>query len=576
MMRLRNRRVLAWSLVALLLAGLAWGLYVLLPPAPRWVLRGVFGAGGLTADGQMYATTVEAGAWHDPSDWFARPSTSARVGPVQFWDIATGCELYSVLGGLDAAWHVGFSRDCQQVAAIGPLTGNAQRSALRWLDLVAGTERKTVFPCPLATWQPRVSPDGALLLLQDRNNHAEGLYLYETASLRLVAHVKDPDGWRPIWWWSSDGNAVYVYTNDMPATLRRIAADGDMTIALNGADRSRIVGPDGKTLLTYSADDPARLHVWDLETGTRRATVAADELPLLNLVEHVFTPDSRALMMPIGEDTVGIWDLERMRWIARVRYSGESPLFVGSHAVVVLDDEGKLTGYQLRPCNKLWRYEGKSIYAAEYLPDQARLVLANQSGGDIKYRMVTSREEGGDRLVLLDTRTGTPTLDIALDARATHHWLGRGRHFVVLTAPDGFAERGKIREFIEDEVLPLLTRNPPRGQVREAITVRVFDSPTGTERCRIKLPYAAIDGQAISPDGQTLILHQAARDGEDAAVLCYDLPPRRSWTYILGIPSALGALRLLVRVGSRRVWHRASVTARRSPPASPGGKGSVP
>jgi WD40 repeat protein len=580
MKRLGNRRVLGWWLFALLLACLAWALYVMLPPEPRWVLRGSLGAGVLTPDGKTYVTrTVNAAELDNLSDWFARPTTPVRVGPVQYWNIATGAELHNVLGERGPVWQVGFSTDCQQLAAVAPLRGDTRCSELRWMDLASGRERRATFDRPSASWQPWISPGGGLLLLEDWNDPAQGIYVYETASLRQVTSVKDPRGWRPSWKWTTDGNALYLYTHDTngDASLGRIAADGQTTIMLKGARDWIEFSPDGKMLLTWSAADDA-LHLWDLPVGTRRGDIPLHELKLI--LRSLFTPDSRTLVLIMGRpqvgDTLGVWDVDRAKWLAKVPYAGgAAPFFLGPNAVVVYEDQHRLACYQLRPFAKLWQREGELPRAADYLPDQASfMALSGKHDADIDARLVQFGEPGG-RIVLLDARTGTTTLDVALDPEAVYRWHSRGNLFVVTSVENRTSERGRVREFIEDHLLSVFVPNLT-GRDNRASSVRVFDMTTGAERCRINLQRAEIDAEALSPDGQTLVLHQRATEGADATIFCYDLPPRRSWQLILGIPSALGVMLLLVRVGSRRMWRRASAAARSNLPASPGGEGAVP
>jgi WD40 repeat protein len=579
MKRLCNRRVLRWSLFTLLLASLAWGLYVMLPPEPRWVVRGRFGDGRLTADGKMYVTrTTRAGELGNLSDWFTRPATPVRVGPVQYWDIATGAELHNVLGERGPVWQVGFSSDCRQLAALAPLPGDTRRSELRWMDLANGHERRATFDCPPASWQPWISPSGALLLLEDWNDPAQGIYLYETASLRLVISVKDPRGWRPSWKWAADGNSVYLYTHatNGEASLGRIAADGQTTITLKGAHDWIEFSPDGTMLLTWSAADDA-LHLWDLPAGTRRGDIPLHELKLI--LRSLFTPDSHTLALVMGRpqvgDTLGVWDVDRAKWLAKVPYAGSfAPFFLGPNAVVVYEDQRRLACYQLRPFAKLWQREAELPRAADYLPDQERcLVLSGKHDADLDARLVQFFEISG-YVVLLDAHTGTTKLDIALEPEAAHGWLSRGNHFLVVTVENRTSERGPVREFIEDHFLSLFVPNLP-GRDNRASSVRVYDIASGAQRCRINLQRTEIGAEALSPDGQTLVLYRRTREGADATVLCYDLPPGRSWGLILGIPSALGVILVLVRVGSRRRWRRASMTAGSNAPASPSGEGAV-
>ncbi len=447
------------------------------------------------------------------------------------------------------------------------------------MDLTTGREQRTVFERPLALWQPWISPSGGLLLLEDWNDPGEGVYLYETASLRLLAKANNSRGPRLVWKWTPDGNGLYLYTTDENAnpSLRRIAADGETTIALKGANDWQSISPDGKALLTGSAEPKGALLLWDLPAGTRRGAIPVDAFA----ADSYFTPDSRTLVITAGlraeGHTLGVWDVDGAKWLGKVPLPHiYAPLFLAPNTVVVQEGESRLACYQLRPFAKLWQHDGKLLRAIDFLPDRGRVVVLSGNEADWQRRLVESDDLGGDHMQLLDAHTGVATLDVALDSQASHTWHGRGEQFVIVTMHEPVGERGLICAFIEDHLLSLVTPNPPCGDAAPTV-VRVFDIPTGTERSRINLAHAEIDAEALSPDGRTLVLHQAAGVDGSAAVFCYDLPPCRSWQFIIGIPSALGVALMLVRFGWRRLRRGRSARLPRQrgedgpPPADAGG-----
>lgn len=564
-MRICNRRVLGWSAFALLLAGLACALDVVLPPEPRWVVRGAFESGGITPDGKTYVTRISNGIdFADLNDAVASTEPPVMTGPVQYWDIATGKEIASVLGERGPVWQVACSSDFHQLAAIAPCANDAGRTELRWIDLAAGSERRTVLERALVPWQPRISPNGALLFLEDMRDPSEGVYLYDTASLRPVAQAKDPSRLRPSWTWSPDGNALYLCRPGTTgnASLCRVAADGETTIALNGADDLVAISPDGKKLLTWSSVTDDTFLLWDLPSGTRRGVIPVGAMRPESR-GPTFTPDSRTLLITMADKdqggTLGIWDVDSAKWLAKLPFAGSrAPCFLWPNAVVLHENEQRLSCYRLRPFAKLWQHDGKTPWAVDFFPESGRVVmlsLGDESGAEVQRRLVMSAAHGGDRLQLLDAHTGEPTLDVALDAQANHSWLSRGRHLILVTGYNRSFERGAIREFIEDNLLSPFVPNL-QGGFDVSTTVRVFDIPTGTERCRFNIDHAAIGAEALTPDGETLVLLQPASPTGTAAVMCYDVPPRRLWRFILGIPSALGAVLIMGRFGWRRFRQR--------------------
>jgi hypothetical protein len=186
--RLCNPRLLGWSAFALLLAGLAWALHAWLPPEPRWVLRGPIVPIGFGPDGKRYMTGTMA--LDDLPNWnFARfPSTGPPMGPVQFWDIATGHEAWSVLGYRGPRWQVAFSDNFTHLAAVAPPLPGAGQDELRVIDLTTGDEHYTRIEHRTDFWNVSFSPSSALLMLEDWDPQLglKDIRLYDTTSLRFI------------------------------------------------------------------------------------------------------------------------------------------------------------------------------------------------------------------------------------------------------------------------------------------------------------------------------------------------------------------------------------------------------
>jgi hypothetical protein len=77
--------------------------------------------------------------------------------------------------------------------------------------------------------------------------------------------------------------------------------------------------PDGRTLA--AGDRGAAVKLWDVATGTERATLAApgEKNAAVNFVEEVsalaFAPDGRTLAVAV-EQTVRLWDVATGRFVA--------------------------------------------------------------------------------------------------------------------------------------------------------------------------------------------------------------------------------------------------------------------
>jgi hypothetical protein len=565
---------LRWGLFALALAGLALALYSWLPFEPRWVVRGPIVPLGLAADGKTFITAT----WREedlPSKPNFAPATDPTMVPVQFWDIASGKKVWSVLGESGPRWQVAISEDRRHLAAIAPAFDGAGQDELCTIDLTTGRERRTLIDHLTDEGSLHFSPGGELLLLQahdpDRNWTERYLYLFDAASLRLVAKVQPSNqssrSSRLSRLWSADGKALLTFTTDASgnASLRRNAADGETLTSLKGAGEWLAITPDGKTLLTdppkadADNEEPTdTILLWDLPAGTRRGTIPiSGSWRAIAGKEPFVTPDRRTLLitteLPGPKYEVAAWDIDTVNCLGKalvgnpIREDTEMLLpDANTFVLAYRDDWARIAAYRIRPFCKLWQHNALSASPIlEVLPGMERLV-------------VFSGEGGADRLQLLDVQTGTPTLDLPLNPRGQHELISRGTHFAVVTRYLGPDDRGLNRELIEKHLLALFIPMPQPGRDTPTST-RLIDLATGAERCRID--HAGADPQAISTDGRSLLLYQQAGPDSEAALICYDVPPSRPWAPILGIPLLVGVALVLTRT----VWRRLRRKVRGAP-----------
>src|SRR5437868_1866116 len=87
--RLCNRRMVAWSLLALLLVGVAWALDAWLPPVPRWTEASDCDDVVFSPDGERVLTVARKAEIHEP------------CGPVCVRDAASGDTLFQFAADLD-------------------------------------------------------------------------------------------------------------------------------------------------------------------------------------------------------------------------------------------------------------------------------------------------------------------------------------------------------------------------------------------------------------------------------------------------------------------------------------------
>jgi WD40 repeat protein len=603
----RHGRLLGWSVLLLAMTGVGLALYARLPVQPRWVVQGSIAPLGLAPDGKTFRTETRRPE-ELPNKSRSRRLWMPHGGPVKFWDVETGAEVLNLLGESGPRWRVALSNDGQRLAAIGAPSEESVLQDLRTIDLETGRERRITidgrFLCDIS-----LSPDGHLLLLFDwwrtfgRDRRETDLLLYDADSLHLI--TKTPAMGRPpwqwstdgkgvestfspadtkailitqnsgianahtMWQWSTDGKAILIYsTQDGSASLRRISADGEAVVHFKGAGDWLAMTPDGKTLATAPAraDDAdrapfQRIILWDADTGNERGIIPVASLdPETAPIQVEVVPDGRTLLVPHGrpaDRVVGVWDIETGKWLGDVSvreglchyFSDRDGLALGSDASRL--GQRRLEWYRFRPFGILWQRDlpGRQIEKVDFMPSHKRVFVL--TGDDTRTDM---------SLELLDLETGEILLDLFLD----HRRLGyatktAGPYFAVNLIDYTTPERSPFWEFIEERILSVLMPSLRRdnGALSAA---RVFDGRTGEELGRVNLPNA--DLADLAADGRSLFLYiEAGADGE-ATLLCYDIPPRRAWSWIIGIPLALGLLLASLRAGWRRLRRRPAPAAR--------------
>jgi hypothetical protein len=552
---------LRWTVFALVLGGIGWGLYAWLPPEPRWALTGMYLAAGLTPDGKAFRT--EAVAPHDMPNSFMSPSFPPilpKSGPVQLWDVESGREAMSVLGDLGPRWRVGFSEDGKWLAAIATRSEAGVVEELRCIDLINGGESWTTLTQRSEAWQFSFSPGGALLLLEAplRLGESSILFLYDTESSRLLARVTTE------WWnrkWSPDGEALLIFSagTDGNASLRRIARNGETEILFKGAGDWLDITPDGKTVLT---EPPARdatwprvtqsILVWDLATGKQRGTIPVSDFHPRSGDNFALMADSRTLWLVHGQprpgDKLAAWDLGTSQRLGEVALDGADPVYFREQNAVALrrpTGVGQLRYYGARPFGERWGrdWTGK------------RLTMVSHGGG-IEPFLVASGDRAAtdtDWAELLDVATGATRLELPMTAGGWHTRRSRGQYVILQEGPSQSGERSRFVELFEDRLLTLLS---PRlhGRGTRPSATRVIDTTSGAELGRLDLFGADI--LDYSPDSRSLLVYQQAVPGGEATLSCYDVPPARAWSRIIGVPLAIGVLLLVLRVGWRRLRRR--------------------
>jgi hypothetical protein len=567
-------RIAGWTLLIAALTGLGWTLYVWLPPQPRWVVTGSLIDGGLAPDGKTLRTLTVTPD-REPRRLDARPfPAEPRVTGMQVWDVESGREVISLLSDPGRRWETVFSADGRRLAAVSA-QAPAIDAELRVFDVATGEAQRATVQHRATHWRVEFSPGGSLVMVDDGLHHDKPftLLLYESKSLRQVARL-DVREWGSRKW-AKDGEALLIFEPGQggDAALRRIAQAGETVIPFQGAGDWLDISPDGKTLIT---EPPARdvkddrwprvvdsLLIWDLATGKLRHTIpVAGFMPRASGEKLIFLRDMQTLLIRLynagPDDFLQVWDMDRGKWLGEIHLGAKYPLTLPAHDLLAVATNqelpGTLTLYRLRPLEKVWHREwpGKVLLRIDVMAGSGRLLAATASA--------TGKEEkrlDGHSLEWLDIETGATRGNVPL-AEAGHSWCKQGRFLALTEWHHDTNEHHVILRWLEANVLPVLFPNMARAG-RTPTTTRVIDTESRAELCRIDLTDA--ESRELSADGRSLFIYQEAPPGGEVRLCCYDVPPRRAWQYIAGIPFVIGLLVLITNVGWRRWRGRKSKKA---------------
>jgi WD40 repeat protein len=491
-----------------------------------------------------------------------------RGGPVQFWDVHSGREVRRFLDDVSSLDSLVFSDDGRMLFAAARHTGAKRAPHLHRVDLDTGRESHVPIEAVAPRWAVRLAPSGKLLVLESAYSavmvdgfsfealpglepqpkpepQPSYLLVYDAQSLRLLTK-EDGGSWH--WRWAPDGEALLLFAahDNGKASLRRITAQAETITLFDGAGNWLAVTPDGKTLLTAwpaaEGDGPGpSVLLWDTVTGKRRGEIRRmfpGDPPDLG---KAFLSNGRTLVITqegaAGEAVAGVWDLDTHASIGKVPQENRRMLVSAERDAIALylqDPPNQLAVYRVRPLVQLWQREvlGGILRTTEFLSGTKRL-------------LVRSGEGGAQRLELYDVDTGENCLNLPVIDQ--HHFMQRGRYLAVvenIAIPQ--ETRGFLREVV-DKWFAMVFRAAPARADFETVT-RVVDTQTGEQLCRLELRGATLVD--LAPDGRSIFMQEEDRDGNGGVLSCYDVPARRYWTWIIGIPLAVA----LLLVGLRAAW----------------------
>lgn len=498
-----------------------------------------------------------------------RLATASSDGTIKIWDLGNGHELLAYTGHTDKVRSLAWSNDGASIVSAG-----MEKNIKIW-DPATGKDRLSIPAVGEFVSSVILSRDGKHLLTGQFNvpgNPPNGLFVYESATGKLVREVRDFQAKISTLTMSHDGNLVAVgddngnvrmfaypafvdnvnqpayWTQQDPAgatyhlsfspddkTLVRV---GPMGLKLYntpqpgaafqvGAPRITINSPpgnpprcaiysrDGKSLFTGHFD--GNILRWASENGDRVGEFKnAHNTPINQLT---FAPDGNRLASCSGDFVVRLWDFDDVLQ-SRDFEGHEGAVWTSSFS----PDGARIVSASADKTVKVWQREtGAPLFTlkdstapvtvAQFSPDGKRIASA---GGDKVVRIYDA--ETGKPLHTAEGHQGTITfLDFSGDSKRIVSG-GADRRIIIWDA-----DTGKPIVTIADNpsIVASVAFRPDGKQIAVGNidqTIRLYDAATGKMQNSWNAHGISVNGVSYSPNGQWL-----ASCGADMSVILWPI-----------------------------------------------------
>jgi WD40 repeat protein/serine/threonine protein kinase len=413
---------------------------------------------------------------------------------VKLWNVATGREIATLKGHIDAIYSLAFSSDGKKLASG---SGSADRTVKLW-DTATGLELATLKGHGHRVLSIAFSPDGKKV--------ASGCYdrsvkLWDTSSGRELATLKHGHA---VWAvaFSPDGKMLVSGSEDREVKLWNVDT-GQELVTLKGhgdAIYSLAFSPDGKKVASGSKDRTVKL--WDAAAGRELVTLKGHGGAIFQVM---FSPDGKRLASrSIGDRTLKVWDTTTGQELAT--FKGHAyPVY----SVAFAPDGKHLASGSWDSLEKIWNADPHPELTS--LKGHANAVLSVAFSPDGK----TLASASGDETVnLWDSITGSKLVTVR-----SGYWL-----LSVAFSPDGkrLASAGddrtvKLWDAVTGRELATLIGHGHRvysvvfspdgkrlASGSQDGTVKLWDADTGQELSTLKGGTSGVASVVFSPDGKQL------------------------------------------------------------------------
>ncbi|GEM_PF-6027831 len=524
-----------------LLAALGWGLYLFVPPKPRWTLPEHEVPVKVNAT-RMVSIVLDESKKESQQVYSAKGLATYKAGLLRLRDLKTGQVLASASGPKEDGWLLWkFSEDLRYC-----FFERGDETAFAVHDFETGIHWKLTEVHP-----PDLSPRGTLVGVITKDDYR----LLESATGRLVAQF--PSGYGLEHFAPDDSMAFLLGSEkgDDNPEFRWLRWERDGATLSKGPFPSfgdfHQFSPDRRTA-AFRVNDPNRLLIWDVIHGRSLYSLP---LPSLENVDYRFSPDGAMLAVwtELG-DTIDLLEIPDGKKTTLKTNSkiGECLFSPDGKMLVYFDDNEPhaIVGIEIPELQERWRRTTNAdrICTLSWLETKENRLMTRYfdgggfGGGDPRGVLVLHGETGRELF-------RRPTGELSADNRVLIHSDRDPGH----VRPARYADTVLrwLPWFKDIQFFYLTVEDIDSGN---EVFRRAYAHPAIQEPPWLHWPYC---------DRTTLVLMCRGRETE-----IWDLPPARRWLWILGPPAALVVLSWLWRMRRRKQSPGTSPT-KSSPPASP-------